>query len=224
MLQTHVYHSLQFDIATAESGSICYLLMPEVPSRDALKWLEEMAERFACTMVFVTGFDWENAFSPWPAEGLKKGEWFKGSAGMTLSELESDYFPFIEKPLKLANPTRYLVGTSLSGLFSIWAAHKSEAFSAVASVSGSLWYDGFPEWTAKHRLSGSIKRIDLSLGEREKNTKHPRMARVEDATREVSETLAAQEIPVLLELNPGSHFSPTLPRLEKTLAFLFSES
>ena len=54
MLQTHIYHSLQFDLATAESGSICYFLMPEMPSRDELKWLEEMAERFSCNMVFVS--------------------------------------------------------------------------------------------------------------------------------------------------------------------------
>ena len=224
MLQTHIYHSLQFDIATAESGCICYLLMPEIPSRDALKWLEEMAERFSCNMVYVSGFEWDDSFSPWPAEGLKKGEWFKGSAGMTLSELVSDYFPFLEKPMKLVNPTRYLVGISLSGLFAIWAAHKTDAFCAVASVSGSLWYDGFPEWTSKHRLSGSVKRIYLSLGEREKNTKNPRIARIEDATREVCETLAAQEIPVVFELNPGSHFFSTLPRLEKALASILTES
>lgn len=224
MLQTHIYHSLQFDLATAESGSICYLLMPEMPSRDELKWLEEMAERFSCNMVFVSGFEWDDSFSPWPAEGLRKGEWFKGSAGMTLSGLESDYFPYLEQPLRLVNPSRYLIGVSLSGLFAVWAAHKTESFCAVASVSGSLWYDGFPEWVAKRRLSPSIGRVYISLGEREKNTKNTRIARVEDATREICETLAAQSVPVVFELNPGSHFSPLLPRLEKALASLFPES
>ena len=224
MLQTHIYHSLQFDLATAESGCICYILTPEIPTRESLKWLEEMAERFLCNMVFVSGFEWDDSFSPWPAEGLRKGEWFKGSAGMTLSELESDYFPFLEKPLKLVNPSRYLVGISLSGLFAVWAAHKTDSFCAVASVSGSFWYDNFPEWVAKHRLSGNIKRVYLSLGEREKNTKNPRTARVEEATREVCETLAAQGIPVVFELNPGSHFSSLLPRLEKALTSIFSES
>jgi hypothetical protein len=66
--------------------------------------------------------------------------------------------------------------------------------------------------------------VYISLGEREKNTKNTRIARVEDATREVCETLAAQSVPVVFELNPGSHFSPLLPRLEKALASLFPES
>jgi hypothetical protein len=218
MLQTRIYHSLQFDIATAESDVICYILMPELPTRESLKWLDDMSARFSCNLVFVTGFDWDDDFSPWPAEGLKKGEWFKGSAGMTLSELLSDYFPFLEPLLKLSSPKRALVGISLSGLFAVWAAHKTDAFTAVASVSGSMWYDNFPEWVSKHRLSDSITNVYLSLGEREKNTKNARIARIEDATREVSETLAAQDVQVVFELNPGSHFSSPLPRLEKALA------
>lgn len=224
MLQTHIYHSLQFDIAAAESDRICYILMPEVPSRESLKWLEEMAVRFSSNFVFVSGFDWDDSFSPWPAEGLKKGEWFKGSAGMTLSGLESDYFPFLEKPMKIAGPRRFLVGISLSGLFAVWAAHKTESFEAVASVSGSLWYDNFPDWVSKHRLSPSVRKVYISLGEKEKNTKNSRVARVEEATREVCEMLAAQGVPLVFELNPGSHFFSLLPRLEKALAAILSES
>ena len=222
MLQTRVYHSLQFDLATAGSDRICYMLMPEAPSKDELKWLDEMSARFDCTLVHVSGFDWDDSFSVWPSEGLKKGEWFKGSAGMTLLGLLTDYFPFVEAPLKIASPSRYLVGISLSGLFAIWAAHKSDAFVGIASVSGSLWYDGFPEWVAKHRLSESVKCLYLSLGEREKNSMNARVAKVEDATREVVETLAAQEVPVVFEMNPGTHFSAPLPRLEKALSSLLT--
>jgi hypothetical protein len=222
MLQTRIYHSLQFNIATAESDSICYILMPELPSREALKWLDDMSSRLSSILVFVSGFDWDDDFSPWPAEGLKKGEWFKGSAGMTLSELLSDYFPFVEPRLKLSSPRRSLVGVSLSGLFAVWAAHKTDAFTAVASVSGSLWYDNFPEWVAKNRLSSSIANVYLSLGEREKSTKNARIARIEEATREVTETLATQNVRVVFEFNSGSHFSPLLPRLEKALAAILS--
>lgn len=223
MLQTRIYHSLQFDIATAGSDRICYLLMPEAPSKEELKWLDEMSVRFDATLVHVSGFDWDESFSPWPAEGLKKGEWFKGSAGMTLLGLLTDFFPFIEPPLRIASPKRALAGVSLSGLFAVWAVHKSDAFEAVASVSGSLWYDNFPEWVAKHRISPSVRKVYLSLGEKEKNAKNPRVARVEDATREVAETLASQEVPVVFELNPGTHFSALLPRLEKALANILTE-
>ncbi len=224
MLQTRIYHSLQFDIASAESDVLCYLLMPEMPSKESLKWLESMAERFRCNLVFVSGFDWDDSFSPWPSEGLKKGEWFKGGAGMTLLGLITDYFPFLEASFKITVSRRVLVGISLSGLFALWAAHKSDAFSEVASVSGSLWYDGFPEWVAKHTVSSSVRKVYLSLGEREKNTMNARVAKVEDATREVAATIAAQQIPVVFELNPGSHFSAPLPRLEKALAALFTET
>ncbi len=223
MLQTRIYHSLQFDIASAESDVLCYILMPELPSKDSLKWLESMAERFRCNLVFVSGFDWDDSFSPWPAEGLKKGEWFKGGAGMTLLGLITDYFPFLEAAFKISASRRALVGISLSGLFALWAAHKSDAFSEIASVSGSLWYDGFPEWVAKHTVSSSVRKVYLSLGEREKNTLNARVAKVEDATRDVAGTIASQQIPVVFELNPGSHFSAPLPRLEKALAALFAE-
>lgn len=223
MLQTRIYHSLQFDLATAGSDRICYLLMPEAPTKEALKWLDEMSVRFDSTLVYVSGFEWDASFSPWPAEGLKKGEWFKGSAGMTLLGLVTDFIPFIEAPLKLAAPRRALAGVSLSGLFAVWTAHKSDAFEAVASVSGSLWYDSFSEWVSKRKLSPAVRKVYLSLGEREKNTKNVRVARVEDATREVAETIAAQEIPVVFELNPGTHFSSVLPRLEKALANILTE-
>lgn len=223
MLQTRIYHSLQFDLATAGSDRICYLLMPEAPSRDDTKWLDDMSSRFDCTFVYVSGFDWDENFSPWPAEGLKKGEWFKGSAGMTLQGLVTDFIPFIEAPLKIASPRRALVGVSLSGLFAVWAAHKTDAFEAFASVSGSLWYDNFPEWVAKHALSPSVKRLYISLGEREKNTMNTRVAKVEEATREVVEKLAERGIPVTFELNPGTHFSPVQPRLEKAFTALYSE-
>ena len=222
MLQTRIYHSLQFDVAEAGSDSLCYILVPETPSKEQLKWLESMAERFACTLVFVSGFDWDDCFSPWPAEGIKKGEWFKGSAGMTLSGLVTDYFPFLETGFRIVNPKRRLVGVSLSGLIALWAAHNSDAFTAVASVSGSLWYDGFPEWVAKHHLSPAVEKIYLSLGEREKNTINTRMARVEDATREVVGTLSAQDADVVFEMTPGSHFSALLPRLEKALAVILA--
>ncbi len=223
MLQTRIYHSLQFDIASAESDVLCYILMPELPSKDSLKWLESMAERFRCNLVFVSGFDWDDSFSPWPSEGLKKGEWFKGGAGMTLLGLITDYFPFLEASFKITVSRLVLVGISLSGLFALWAAHKSDAFSEVASVSGSLWYDGFPEWVAKHTVSSSVRKVYLSLGEREKNTMNARVAKVEDATRDVAGTIASQQIPVVFELNPGSHFSAPLPRLEQALAALFAE-
>ena len=224
MLQTRIYHSLQFDIAASGSGAVCYMLMPECPSREDLKWLEDMSVRLACTLVYVSGFDWDDSFSPWPAEGLKKGEWFKGGAGMTLSGLISDYFPFVEKPLKIAVPRRMLVGISLSGLFALWAAHKTDAFTAVASVSGSLWYDNFPEWVSKHTLSPAVERVYLSLGEREKNTMKTRVARIEEMTREVVDILVSRDVQVVFESNPGSHFSAPLPRLEKALAALFPES
>ena len=223
MLQTRIYHSLRFDLAVAGSESICYILLPEMPSKDELKWMDEMSARLSSTLVAVSGFDWDDNFSPWPAEGLKKGEWFKGSAGMTLDGLLTDFFPFIEPPLKLSDPRRFLVGVSLSGLFAVWAAHRTDAFQAVASVSGSLWYDGFPEWVAKHPLSPAVEKVYLSLGEREKNTKNVRIARVEDYTREVAEALAAKGVQVVFEINPGTHFSAIVPRLEKALSALYAE-
>ena len=93
----------------------------------------------------------------------------------------------------------------------------------VASISGSLWYDGLVEWAGKTAFFGNA-RIYLSLGVKEKNTPDKRMAVVEDATKELVPILVGKGYDVTFEMVPGTHFSPAAPKFDRALEVLMSES
>ena len=118
---------------------------------------------------------------------------------------------------------RILAGYSLAGLFSLWAGYRCGLFDGIASVSGSLWYDGFGAFMRENALSPSVKGIYLSLGDREKNAKNPRMAKVEEATGEAARLLRERTgLPVPFELNPGGHFRDVPERIAKALLYLLT--
>ena len=73
---------------------IAYILYP----MDILsEWIEPTAEKFRVTIVAITGMDWQNVFSPWPAAGVPKGTSdFKGEAPEFLKLLQSKVISEIE--------------------------------------------------------------------------------------------------------------------------------
>ena len=85
----------------------------------------------------------------------------------------------------------------------------------IASLSGSLWFDGFSDYPESFPPSPGVKRVFLSLGDREKNTKNPRMATVEDNTRRILSLLTARGVPAALEMNPGGHFNDVPQRIAR---------
>lgn len=161
--------------------------------------------------------------TPWPAQSVfKKEKPFGGQAKVFLKTLENDYFPNVEQMLGLTNPRRYLVGVSLSGLFALWTATVSSCIEGIASISGSFWYDMLPVWMDSHPIKESVRKIYISLGDREKRSKEERMAVVEDFTVGIVETIRRQGIDVDWQLEPGiTHFSPIIPRLYAAMKSLF---
>lgn len=175
--------------------------------------LDELASEFGVNIVAVLVEDWDNALTPWPAKGVFPGDApFAGNAAETLRELREE----VLDPTK----TRQLIGISLSGLFAVWAWMQGEDFRDIASISGSFWYDGFPEWLAGpgHRAKSGF--AYLSLGDKEGQTRIPRYKPVVRCTAEVEATLRSDGARVEFESVPGTHFAPMLPRLRKALAAL----
>ena len=82
-------------------------------------------------------------------------------------------------------------------------ANLERLFGRVASVSGSLWFDGFMDYMRSSVPPNGLRRIYLSLGDREKNARNQRMAAVEDCTRQTAELLCEWNIPVMFEMNTG---------------------
>ena len=121
----------------------------------------------------------------------------------------------------IENAERALLGVSLSGLFAVWSAFSTDAFTNIISISGSLWYDGLVEWMKEQALSPRIKKVCMLLGEKEKNAKEKRMATVEERTQTAAIILKEKtQSSVIFELVEGTHFSPIMPRLERAFEII----
>jgi len=219
MMTSRTYHSLHLDIATFDSSSIIYILLPHrLPEEERIA-LEGLSTRFETNIVTISEMDWNNDMTPWKAPAVKEGE-FGGRASQFLDRLKGDIFFNLENSLQIRNPKRYLMGLSLSGLFTIWAAIRKPLFEGVASISGSFWYDGFAEWILKQGELQCV-RFYISMGEKEKETKVKRFASIEEDTMKVVETLMLKGAEVAFEVTDGGHNSPVLPRIEKSVVSLF---
>ncbi len=157
--------------------------------------------------------NWYQDLSPWNAPAVSGNIPFGDGAGETLEKI----LDLTGKPGK-----RYILGGySMGGLFALWAASRTDAFSAVAAASPSVWFPGFADYlTTRGMRTG---RVYLSLGDREEKTRNPVMAAVGDRIREIHAWLQAREIPCCLEWNRGNHFADLEERMAKGFAWAMKE-
>lgn len=173
------------------------------------------------TLAAIAGIDWNRDLSPSPAPAVFGDAAFAGGADRYLAVLTGRLMPAIEATLPVPPAWRGIAGYSLAGLFALYAATQTDRFSRAASVSGSLWFDGFadalpaaPHWPAL---------AYLSLSDREKLTRNPRMAAVEACTDRTAAILRAAGVTVVRETNPGGHFRDVTARLARGIAALYKE-
>ena len=162
--------------------------------------------------------DWDRDLTPWKAPGLRgKDPDFGGEAQAFLDRLLRAAAE-AEAALPVKPPAKLLLGYSLGGLFALWAGTRTDAFDLLASVSGSLWYDGWCEYLAETPCRA--KRAYLSLGEKEPKARNPRMARVGQYTERTAALLRASGIETAMEWNPGGHFNEPEARMAKAVRAL----
>lgn len=219
MSTSRIYHSYHLDIAQNESNRICYIILPERLKETERDWHDRMAEELSASIVVISGLDWESDLTPWKAPGLKGGE-FTGRAQSFLDILKGDIMVNVESSLRITRPERFIAGVSLSGLFAVWASCRTDRFLGAASVSGSFWYDRFTEWIASQKATA--ERYYFSIGEKEKDSKNPRLATTEEETVKVMNTVMAQGKEAVFEYNEGNHFGPLIDRIEKGLRGLLT--
>lgn len=192
--------------------------------------------RLRPVLAAVTDAVWTRDLSPWPAPALSAhSEAFAGGADAHLAVLTGAVVPAVEALLARAPAHRALVGYSLDGLFALYAATRSDssssspAFDLCASVSGSLWYDGFVDHLARVLAPvpaggappQTLRAAYLSLGSREKrNTRSARMRTVGAATERARTLLAAAGIATVFETNPGSHHDDVPARIARAITWL----
>lgn len=209
----HIYPS-----AIPENAPILYTHFAPEEADKVMKLCHNAAP---FTLISIEGIDWNRDMSPWPAEKVYTGgEDFAGGADAYLEVLTKELIPEIEKALCFLPVNRGIFGYSMAGLFSIYALYKTDLFQLAASMSGSLWFDGFLKYMQTHDLQSPVKRIYFSLGDKEKKTKNPRMAQVEDATTKAEQYIRSFGIDTIYEVNQGNHFANVPERILKGLKWL----
>lgn len=201
----------------AEAQTIIYLPTGDTNAEALLNLLP--AET---TLVMLDQTDWNRDFSPWPAPAVFRDGDFTGGAPDFLRLLTEKVVPAVEA--RIGKPQRrILAGYSLAGLFAVWSVMNTDLFDAAASMSGSLWYDGFIDYAAAHLTGRSVRTLYLSVGDRESRTKNPRMRRVEECTRQMRAIAAEAGVRTTFELNPGNHFADVPQRIARGIRWALDQ-
>lgn len=195
-----------------ESTDAVYLVMEETQARAVWNLLNFPKP----LMVSVGNVDWNRDLSPWKApKAFHGGEDFGQGASDFLDWIANTLLPTTDQLFKRQPTTRILAGYSLAGLFALWAVCQTDCFDGAASISGSLWFDGWIDFARDPTLSFQVKKAYLSIGDREKVTRNARMALVEEKTLQTAELMRGRGIRVQVELNEGGHFCNVAQRIAK---------
>lgn len=210
------YGPYTIELFTGESSQgIVYAVMDRQCAEDT--WSLLNGHKLA--LAVISGVDWNRELSPWSApKAFRGGEDFGGQRPALLDMLTHQIIPFTEEKLGYVPKFRGIAGYSLAGLFALWSVYQTGLFDRAASISGSLWFDGFLEFMKAN--TPKVKLIYLSLGDKEKAAKNPRLAAVEDCTAQAAELLRAQGIPVAFETNRGGHFQDVPARIARGIQAL----
>lgn len=174
--------------------------------------------------ITIEGFDWNRDMSPWYHDKVfAKGEDFAGKADEYLDRLCERVIPEAESRFGLHPEKRYLAGYSLSGLLALYALYRTELFDAAASVSGSLWYEGFVDFIKENEPLRRPERIYLSLGDKETSSAGGIMKQVLIRTREAEAVYTGRGIETIFEMNPGNHFTHVPERIAKGINRLLQD-
>lgn len=222
MIYKECYESDELLIEIYTPDDVCQVIYFFGPADD-LNLPYDLLDTTRTACVCIYGEDWYRDLTPWKAPGLRKNDpEFGGGADEFLKRLFFDLIPQAEDAIECMvdvepdwTKHRYICGVSLSGLFAVYALYRTDLFIRAAGISASLWYDGFLDFIKNHKIYQGVEQIALFLGEKEKQTRNPRMAVVEDRTREVCTWLEQKGVRTSLDLVPGGHFSDGEERIRQ---------
>lgn len=180
--------------------------------------IKELAPESDFLLAAVKITDWNGELSPWRLKAVFGNEDFGDGAKATLDFILNELIPYLESEYPCDNAEYYLCGYSLAGLFALWSAYNSNAFSGIAAVSPSVWFEGWGEYAETKAIL--TKKVYLSLGDREEKAKNKRLAAVGEAIRAQAALLEERGVDCTLEMNPGNHFCEPEKRLAKGIVRL----
>lgn len=160
---------------------------------------------------------------PWDSPPVfRNAESCTGGADDYLRHLTTEIIPTAEKELAGVPSWRGIAGYSLAGLFALYAIYRTDMFSRVGCISGSLWFPGFKEYIFSHEPKSRPDCIYFSLGDKEAKTRNPVLKTVQENTEEIQTFYQNKGIDTVLQLNPGNHFVRGIERTVVGIQWLLS--
>lgn len=173
------------------------------------------------TLVTISELDWHHDMTPWEMPPVSEGAPpCTGGADEYLRFLTEEILPRTEEVIQGSAPWRGLAGYSLAGLFAIYSAYQTKAFSRIASMSGSLWLSGFKEYVFSHEMKAPPKCLYLSVGDRECRTGNLYLRTVQENTEEIADYYRRKGMDTMYCLNQGNHFKNTARRTAAGIAWI----
>ncbi len=216
------------------AGRRSFLYPAEAPSSPLVVLNEEMEpdgilnelRQLDCpdfSLLFAMIPDWNHDLSPWDCPPVfKKGDAFTGGADAYLDQLTGQIIPEAAEKAGLAPAWYGIAGYSLAGLFAVYSLYRTDLFSRAASMSGSLWFPGFPEYAESHELLRRPEKMYFSLGDREDRTRNELMRKVRVNMEELARCYQTLGIDTTCEMNPGNHFMDPEKRIAKGIRALLA--
>lgn len=214
-------HALRLHLSAAGGSLPLVFINDNIEAGDGVATL---LEHLPLNIAVVDPGKWTDALSPWPEPALSgKMEDFGGKGWELIRAYWKQIIPKAEQMVIIKPPFRVIAGYSLAGLWGIYAGWESGLFERVAAASASLWYEGFLDYLRTKPPAATLRRIQLSLGDREEKAKNPRLARIGDATREAKDIMNEKGVVAELVMAEGGHFNNAASRLADTIRAAVSQ-
>lgn len=192
--------------------------------QELLPTLEESCLNNLPIIVALQSLNRLNEYTPWPKEALDpKFPPFGGLGDDYLTHLTQEIKPYIDANYStLSDPANTgILGFSLGGLISIYAAYTKKEFGIIGSISGSFWYDGWVEYLKSQELTNPNLKIYLSSGRNEglnKDNLRQKAAEATIATQQALSKVTGHEINVVWD--DGGHHDLRLKRHAAALEWI----
>ena len=186
----------------------------------------EAAQATGCppfTLVAISDLNWNHDMVPWDSPpAFKNATPCTGGADTYLQLLTEEIIPTAEKEINGAPRWRGIAGYSLAGLFALYAIYRTDLFSRVGSMSGSLCFPGMKEYIFSHEPKRWTDCVYFSLGDKESKTRNPVLRSVRQNTEEIYAFYRGKGIDTAFQLNPGNHYNQAVERTVAGLCWLLS--
>ena len=175
------------------------------------------------TLVAISDLDWNHDMVPWDSpSAFKNAEPCTGGADDYLRLPTEEIIPTAERKIAGVPRWRGIAGYSLAGLFALYAIYRTDVFSRVGCMSGSLWFPGFKEYIFSHEPKRWPDCIYFSLGDKEAKTRNPVLKTVQENTEEIQTFYQNKGIDTVFQLNPGNHFVQGIERTAAGIQWLLN--